>query len=184
MEPWSNAAFHLQHWQAMYLGALTALYVGDANDARGRLERDWPRFEASLLSRFGQLRVPILYLRARLQLETGARDALDQARRTARQLEHEQIAWAHPLAMLLDACVAARSGKNPDAVALMIRAAELLDEAEMPTLAAFTRRRLGAQLGDAEGAQLVSRADAFLGERTIASPSRAASMFVTNPWCR
>jgi hypothetical protein len=86
------------------------------------------------------------------------------------------MAWSTPLAVLLDASIAACRGQRDRAAELCEAAAKGFDAAGMLLHAAAARRRQGALLEGDKGAALIARADAWMATQAIKNPTRMTAM--------
>jgi len=107
---------------------------------------------------------------------------LRDAKRQARLLAQEGMAWTEPLAAIVGACVANAEGNSQRAVALLRTAALAGEAADMPLYAASARYQLGSRLAGSEGHELVRSARDALSARGVRVPERFAQMFVPGCW--
>jgi hypothetical protein len=183
LDRWSPQRFHVQHFYALRANASADLYDAAGSAAHDRLQREWPELSAALLLRVSFARTYMWDLRARAALCAAAdagpalrRRLLHLADKDARRIAGEKMAWSHPLAVLIRACVAAGRGDHAIAGELFAQAARGFDDADLLLHAAATRRRLGELLGGAKGAALVEEADAWMTGQKIKSPPRMTAM--------
>ena len=80
--PWSTRAFHLQHYQALWAEAETALYFGEPEHAWHLIQERWPALQQSALLHVQYIRLTLLQLRARCAL-AAATHATDEAQASA-----------------------------------------------------------------------------------------------------
>jgi len=183
LDRWSPQRFHVQHFYALRTNASADLYDAAGPAALDRLQREWPEMESSLVLRVSFARTYMWDLRARAALRVAGdaaaaeqRRVLRLAERDARRILAEKMAWSHPLAILIRACVAARRGDPESAVELFEQAARGFEAADLLLHAAAARRRLGQLIGGDAGRALVDAADAWMSEEKIKNPARMTTM--------
>jgi hypothetical protein len=184
MARWSRSGYFVQHWYAMLAEVDIDLYRGDGANAYERMERDSSALKKSLLLRLQTVRAMTRYLRGCCAIASlGAAPArLGEARRQARLLDGEQMAWTAPLAAIVHACVANARGDSAQAVARLRTAAESATAADMPLYAASARHRLGSWLGGNEGRALVRSAREAMTARGVRVPERFVQMLIPGRW--
>jgi hypothetical protein len=176
----STSPFHVGHLWNLIASRHVDLYAADAG-THARIAAEWSRVQ-SPMARVQLLRIEALFLRARAalvaaQAQNGAARALvGTARRDARAVTREQMPWAQPLALLVEAGAAHLERDDARATAHLRAAAEQLDGAEMPLFAACARRRLGQLLGGDEGRALADTAEAWMRDEGIRNPARMTAM--------
>jgi hypothetical protein len=84
--------------------------------------------------------------------------------------------WANPLAFVIRAGLAHRSGDNARAVALISQAIEGFEGSDMALYAATARRRLGEITGGDRGLLLVTQADEWMSKQEIKNPPAVANL--------
>jgi len=174
---WSSRGFHRQHYNALISQANIALYLGDAESAWRRVEKQWTPLRKSLLLRIQVLRTESNFLRARCALAAAAeghetKRLLRVAGRHAARIESERMPWIDPFAALIRAGARALSGAPDRAREDLVRAANGFDRAEMKLYAAASRRRLGEMTGGSEGESLVTEADETMKGLMVRRPDR------------
>jgi serine/threonine protein kinase len=176
---WSKHHWHLQHLFDLMTRARAALYLGRGAAAVEALERDWPRYLASMQNRLQIKRMFMHGLRGQavvmavMQGEAPAR-RLRLAQSDARQLEREGTPWAAAYAITLRAALHAAGGRHVDAQRGYLVAAAAYDRLGMPLHGAASRRRAGEQGTGIEGRAQVDNADAELRRLGVAEPGRFA----------
>jgi tetratricopeptide (TPR) repeat protein len=181
MEQWSHEGFHRQHYNHMLARIQTELYRGRAEAAWRLIDENWAAMDRTFLFRIQFLRIEASYLRARCALlMVGAggdpRRFLSVARRDARRIAAEKMAWSDPVSWLLQAAVACGEGRPDLAPDHLARAAAGFDRAEMQLYAAVTRRRLGALLKGDRGRELVRQADEWMAAQEVRNPALLTRM--------
>jgi len=156
-----------------------ALYEGAAAAKREAWEVELSRLEQSLLTRVQTVRVAAAWLRGRLEIvtgaETGGKDLLVAARRTARRLVREDVGYAQVWGKLVAAGSSACEG-NADAAITELRAARAgATEHDLPQCAAAARYHLGTLLGATEGADLLAEATTWMTDQGIENIPRFAA---------
>jgi hypothetical protein len=188
MARWSRRGFLLQHYYLMLAEADSDLYLGDGASAYDRVDREAGALQKSLLLRLQTVRAMTRFLRGRcaissLEAEPAKRAArLAEARRMARRLGRENMAWTTPLAAMVGAAVANTVGKHARAGALLRVAMESAESADMPLYAAAARHRLGSLLGGDGGRELVVGAETAMNARGVRAPTRFAAWLIPGRW--
>ena len=133
-----------------------------------------------MLLRIPALRIEAMHLRARLALASAAGDfrarRLRMAKDLADRIASEQMAWSNPLALIIRAGLAKRSGDAERAGALLTKAIEDFEAADMAMYAAAARRRLGETLSSDRGRELIDQADDWMRRQQIKNPSSFANL--------
>jgi hypothetical protein len=184
MRAWSLPGLNLQHVQEMLSLLSLELYEGNLDAAERRLAETWPKIASSLYVRMQVLRMLGTDLRARVALAAAAarqgseRDArLAEARRHARALRGEKVAWGAALADRTEAALACAGGDVEAACARLERAEQGFAAADMALHATVMRRQRGVLVGGDAGAALVAAAEAQMRAQTIADPERYAALY-------
>lgn len=173
---WPEDGFTFQDF-ALFQGEMfQARYHCDAERSWQIVERYWPRFRASPLTRVAYVADWVCLHRG----EVAALYAMSQPpERRAALLEIAARMAARKtrvprFTLPLRAAVAARSGQLETTVALLREGSRTL-----PALCAYAaRRRLGCLLGGEEGSHRVREADQFFSARGVAQPAQlAAALF-------
>jgi serine/threonine protein kinase/tetratricopeptide (TPR) repeat protein len=179
---WPQEGFHLQHYSALLALVQIELYTGDGSVAWKHLTGQWRALTRSMLMRVQVLRIEARHLRARCALtaiisgEAHAERLFHMAESAARQIEHEQMAWARPLVALIRAGGAGLRGDLARAAELSTVAIAGFEAAQMNLYAAAARRRLGQLTSGAEGQRLMTEADAWMKAQRIKHPDRITRM--------
>jgi serine/threonine protein kinase len=188
MAQWSQTGFLLQHWQAMHYEAEIELYVGDAARAYDRIARDKRAFRRSLLGNVQVLRVLTWYLRGRCAVASidavpSAREArLAEARKLARKLAREKMAWAALAGSIVTASVANATGDRPGAITALREVLAGATAAELMLHVAAARYQLGSLLGGEAGKAMVAQAEEEMATRGVRSTARMAARLVPGRW--
>lgn len=159
---YSTRGVQVQHYWQLHARCNIDLYRGDAAAALARLEHRWN--DLGTLLRIQFIRIEALHLRGRCLLAADSQRPAPAARvlADARAIERERSRWGDPLAQLLRAGVAARSGDHPAALAHLAEATAGCEPASMHLYAALARRRRG-ELGDpVAAAHWIAGADTWL----------------------
>ena len=185
---WPRGQFLIQHWQVMRSEAEVNLYSSNGAAAYERLVRDERALKRSLLLRVQFIRVLTAFARGRaavasIDAHAGLRRArLAEARKQARALRRERMAWSEPLAAMVTAAVKNAEGDRDGAATSLRESIALAEAADMALYAAAARHQLGLLLGAEEGADLVAQAEDAMHAQDIRVAARFASMFVPGPW--
>jgi len=177
---WSQQGFHIQHLNFYYGSLYTDLYAGDADGAWRRINETKPLLESSLLLRIQQVQADVIQHAGRCAVAMAAvsadpRPLLRLAEKSARRLDHQQLAWTGALAQLIKAGAAAVRGDAGRAGQLLADAAQRFETEDMGLFASSARRQLGQLRGGDEGRELIDQADAWMRAQSIRNPSRMAS---------
>jgi hypothetical protein len=184
MDQWSQLGFHRQHYSATLARIQTELYRGNADLAWRLVTERESQLRSSLLLHMQVIRIEDSYLRGRcaVALAPAARSTASAARlvavarREAQRIANENMAWASPLADLLQAAAAYRERNVVKASERLAEAVHGFDLADMHLYAAVARRRLGALLGGGRGEDLAHRADEWMTAQAIRNPRSMTRM--------
>jgi hypothetical protein len=174
--------FDLQHSFNVFAQGQIDLYEGRGGAALERVRASWSRTRRALLLALQMNYLNLLHLRARAALMEAAAGSrpdpglLASARRDARRIRRTGMAWASPLAHLVEAGIAAASGQPEGALAALGLAESELVAEDMNLYAAVARLRRGELLGGDEGARQAAAALEELRVRGVADPERVALM--------
>ncbi|HEX3772682.1 MAG TPA: protein kinase [Polyangiaceae bacterium] len=188
MALWPSDRYLLQHWHRLFGEGEIELYAGDGAKAYARVERDTVPLQKSFILKVQHMRVQTAFLRGRaaiasLDPEPAVRaQRLAEVRRLAAQLEAEAMGWSAPFAAILNAGAASAEGDRAGAIGALRSAIERAGAADMAGYATACRYQLGALLGDAEGAELVARAEEAMKAQGIVVPERFAATLVPGRW--
>ncbi len=181
MAPWSQRAFHVEHFWQLLAETQIDLYVGDVAAADARLAAARRPLDASLLLRVQLTRIEMTSLRGRVALagaRAGGADRLDRlatAERAAEQIAEEQMAWALPLSELLRAGVASCRGRLEQAAAHAAKARRDALAHDMRLVAEAASYVEGLARG-AEGEPAVQAAAEWLHAAGVEQPRRMVRM--------
>jgi eukaryotic-like serine/threonine-protein kinase len=183
MKPWRQREFLLQHYEGLYAAATIDLYAGEPAAAWEQITEAWPRLASAQLLRVQQLHLEVLYLRGRTALAIAASEPqrrgamLAEARSASRRMLKERMAWAEPLARLIEAGAAAVEGRTAQAVSLLEQLVPALDLQDMGLYAAAARRRLGELRGDAAGALSIQQVDDWFVAQGVRNAAAMTALF-------
>jgi eukaryotic-like serine/threonine-protein kinase len=159
------------------------LYGGAHRSAYDQVLERWKPFSDAMLLRVHLIRTQLHELRARAALAAageaqGAERGrlLDDAARSARELQRGSTAWTEALSLLLSGCILAARGDAERARAQLEQSIRLCEAADMPLHAASARLRLGELLGGDEGQSLITYAREWMQSQSIRNPERMAAM--------
>jgi serine/threonine protein kinase len=192
MKRWSLQGFHNQHYYAMVATAETHLYAGRGSDAWAGITEKWPLLEGTLLLRVQPVLIESRHLRARTALACACEVAassrqrqtlLNEADRDAHVIARTGAPWARGLAELIRGGASALRGTASQAIAHLESAETIFEAERMGLYLAVARRRRGELLGDA-GAQLVSRANNWMGDQSIVNPDAFTRMLAPGAFGR
>ena len=177
---WPRQGFHLQHYVSLVALAQIELYTGDTEVAWRHLDTQMKPLEKSMLLRIQGLRIEATYLRARLALCSAAGEQRDHrlriAEQMANQLAKEEMGWSNPMAAIVRAALANRSGDHAQATSLATEAIAGFAAANMVLYAAAARRRLGETVGGDHGQELIEQADESMRKQQIKNPLAFANL--------
>jgi hypothetical protein len=192
MKRWSLQGFHNQHYYAMVATAETHLYAGRGSDAWAGITEKWPLLEGTLLLRVQPVLIESRHLRARTALACAYEVAassrqrqtlLNEAERDAHAIARTGAPWARGLAELIRGGASTLRGTASQAIAHLESAETIFEAERMGLYLAVARRRRGELLGDA-GAQLVSRANNWMGDQSIVNPDAFTRMLAPGAFGR
>ncbi|MFO0891734.1 MAG: protein kinase [Isosphaeraceae bacterium] len=178
---WSPHGYHVQHSTVQLAQVQIDLYNGDGASAFRRVCADWRRHKKALLLRVQKIRIDQIQARARAALAIAERTGNPRLLRKfaatdADRLDREGLPWSRAYAGLVRAAIAVRRGERGDAEALLRRAIEDFDAADMKLYANVAQRRLGELVGGVEGDELLTASAAFMAEQGVVDPTRMAAM--------
>jgi hypothetical protein len=167
---WTWRTYNVQLVVSVYVRVWIHLYRDDAGAAWDLINREWAAAGKNHYLALSGTRQWLRAARAQAALAMAVsasdpRPLLRTAEREAKLLERDSTRFAHALAGLVRAGCAAVRGEGAEAAALLEKAANDCEEAEMFVIAACARRRLGGS-------------DAFMTEEGIVNPARFAAIFV------
>jgi len=185
MAAWSHEGFHIQHVAERLALGQADLYEGDGPGAYRRCTEAWAAITGAVIFRVQLTRIATYHQRARAAVAAAAaaparsserRALVADARRAARRIAHERMAWLDPLAALARAGAAHLDGDDATAALELGAAAAGFDRADMSVFAAVARLHLGRLEGGDAGAVRIADATAALEAATIRRPERIAAM--------
>jgi tetratricopeptide (TPR) repeat protein len=182
LQRWTQRNYNVQLAAAAFVRVWIYLYQGRADAAWESLNREWPLLRTHHYLRLSGVRQWLYSARAQcaLALAGAAADSgalLRSAERDARQLEADEAPFAHILGRLVRAGCAARRGDRENAMALLGKAADEFDAADMAMMAAAARRRLGELTGGESGRALVEQSELAMKSEEVRDPARLTAMF-------
>ena len=190
LEPWREDEFRFPQYLHLLACVNISLYRGDAAGAWQRLKREWPRVLSSMSFQVQNFGVTLLHLRARCALalvtSTGSsapsrakRAALLYlARRDARLLAKEDVAWATPLAAAIEGGIAAATGDRARALGELAAAAKAFRAVDMTLHAAAADHERSRLLGNDGGLDLLRSAEATMIDAQVSRVESLAAMLV------
>jgi eukaryotic-like serine/threonine-protein kinase len=190
LSSWKDDDFQLPHYLHLIAAVQISLYRGDAEAALERISAGWPHVVSSMSLYVQNFRVTLRHLRARaalavaVSLPPGPRSRLRRARllrlarSEARRLAADDVAWATPLALAIEAGVASQSGDPRAAGEILARAAGAFRDQGMLLYAAATDYERGRLSADARGRALLADAEAWMVAEHVASPEDLAATLV------
>jgi tetratricopeptide (TPR) repeat protein/tRNA A-37 threonylcarbamoyl transferase component Bud32 len=169
--------FHLPHVLAAQAACNIDLYAGNVANAAGWLEHAWPSIERVGVLRVQQLRVELLYLRARILVFQRAEKPL---RLLSEELIKEATPWAIASGLLARAAALEMRGDRRGAIASLVAAEEQLVAAGMTGWLHIARLRRATLEGGPGGAARAEASRDALQDLGASDPDRVADLFV--PW--
>lgn len=182
MSEWSKQGVHMEHFYELFALTNVDLYEGRGADALARFNQRWPAMRGSFLPwRIQTVRIHCRLMHGRALVASAAGNGALQgtmrgALHDAGLVEKEDMPWATPLATLLRAGVAARTGDPARAIALARAAAVGFESADMHMHSAAARHVLGALLDGEEGKAQRAQAEAWMAGQSIKRPDRLVAM--------
>jgi hypothetical protein len=189
LAPWKDDQFRFPQYLHLLACVNISLYRGDAAGAWRRLMRQWPRVISSMTLQVQNFRVTLLHLRARCALALAAsaeptpswmkREALLlAARRDARLLAKEDVAWAPALSLSIEGGAAAASGQTPRAIAMLSGAAVAYTGLGMKLHAASADHERSRLLSGDEARTLLRNAERWMVDEHVSRSERLAATLV------
>jgi eukaryotic-like serine/threonine-protein kinase len=181
---WRARGYHLQNYYQLLGHLQIDLYEGNGAQAWQRLDRDLPRQGRTMVARVQLVRVVLTHTRARCALSLAAqgqdRDGalLRVAEQAASRIERERLAWGDPMAAAVRAGVASCRGDQSATVALLDRAIEGFDRADMGFFAAAARLRQAGIAGEERGRARLAETEPVLRAEGVANPDGLADMLI------
>jgi len=184
MARWPSDGFHAQHSWELYARGEIELYRGGGRAAFDYVTSRWPALKKSMLLRIQGARVESVYLRARAAVAAAAASGgngdrsslIAAARKDARRLGGESMAWSRAASEFICAGLANIGGDRSAALAHLQKAETAFAAVDMALHTAVARRHRGKIAGGLEGAALVRAADEWMAGQGIKNPARMASM--------
>jgi hypothetical protein len=186
IDQWSQRGFFMQHYYDLLARGNIELYCGRGKKTKELIANSWPRVRQVMLHMIQYVRITLFDMHARGALaeaadlpraSPGRRRLLRLARKNARRLESEQVAWSIPLGQLIQGQVALIGGDADSAKAQLERAQSGFARAEMAMHLEVTRRRLGELVGGDRGQEMIERADRYILDQSIVRPERMTAVF-------
>jgi RecA/RadA recombinase len=190
LAPWREDDFRFPQYLHFLACVNISLYRGDAVGAWRRIVREWPRVLSSMSFQVQNFRVTLRHLRARCALAlvtSGVASApswpkrealLFVARRDARHLADEDVAWASALAHSLYAGLGAAAGDRSTAIAELAKAAHAYRGVDMTLHAAAADHERSRLVRGDEGRALLRGAEASMIAEQVSRSERLAAMLV------
>jgi serine/threonine protein kinase/tetratricopeptide (TPR) repeat protein len=190
LAPWKEDDFRFPQYLHLLACVNISLYRGDAAGAWRRIVSEWPRVLSSMSFQVQNFGVTLRHLRARcavaLLTETGSaapsrwkrEGLLFVARRDARHLAVEDVAWAKPLAHTIAAGIAAATGDRARSIEELATAAQAYRSVDMGLHAAAADHERGRAIGGDEGRALLRRAETWMIDEQVSRSERLAAMLV------
>ena len=188
--PWGQEEFRFPQYLHLLACVNISLYRGDAAAAWRRIAREWPRVVSSMTLQVQNFRVTLRHLRARcaIALATTTGDGAPSwpkrkallliARRDARLIAKEDVAWSSALALSLEAGFAAAAGDVAAAVDRLASAAEAYGQLDMRLHAAASDLERSRLLHGDERRALRGRAESWMIDADVSRSERLAAMLV------
>ena len=180
MTSWPRKGFHLQHYTSLVALAQIELYTGDSEVAWKHIEGQLKPLEKSMLLRIQGLRIDAMQLRGRLAVASALgrqKEArLRIAETVADRIAREDMPYSNPYARLIRAGIARTRGDDVSAVALLERALQEFEAADMRLYAIATRYRLGEMVGGERGDELLKSANEWMSRQQIKNPPRVVNL--------
>jgi hypothetical protein len=180
---WSREHWHLQHLFDLMTRARTLLYDGDGAAALAALERDWPRYHATMQDRLQLKRMFMHGLRAQAVVMACAQGTVPPARVReaalyARKLEGEGTRWASAYGASVRAAILALGKRREQARAAYLAVATEFQELGLVVHAGAARRRAAELVEGAQAASALRAADDELRALGARDPARFTAAYV------
>ena len=159
------------------------LYTGDGPAAWQFIAGEWPILKKHYYLRVGGMRQWLHYEKGQSALAASfaaedPKTLLRVADRAARDLERDEVPYAHAIALLIRAGCASRRGNNRSAMSLLEQAIPQLERGGLMIVVAAARRTLGELTDGEAGRELISGADRAMQAEGVQDPPRFAAMVV------
>lgn len=189
MKRWSQQGFHHQHYLELAAKIQIALYSdeGQGVTAWEHVKNKWSGLTRSMFILIQVVRIEALYLRARSALAAAAKikdsnPLINEARRAAKKIEKEKMAWGMPYVQLIEAIISAQQSNYTQAITQLTQAEKGLKAGDMQLLAAAAQRRRGSLIGGSQGDLLIAEADNWLTKQQIQNPKALVNMLIPGKW--
>ncbi|MBO6938452.1 MAG: protein kinase [Deltaproteobacteria bacterium] len=179
---WEPDEYLIQHFFDLWAQTQIDLYEGDAVTAAARVRTGWKHLRRSLLMRLQFLRVSAHDLAGRALIAAGLdRAGHRQLTKHVTALRKERIAWARPLADVLESGALRAKGERRAAEHKLAEAAVRFDAVDMGCHAAATRYFHGLSEGGTVGEERRARAEEALVRRGVHTPARWVRIALADP---
>ena len=185
---WTQAGFHVQHWQVMVYGPDVDVYEGAFERAYDTFKAGLPALKKSLLLHAGFIRTMTCFVQGRLAIasiesrpELRAR-RIAEARLMARKMEREYDPWSGALGQLVKAAAENAAGNREAAIDALRAGVERCRATDSLVYEWVARWRLGQILGGDEGRELAEAALAAAIARGVKSPERWLALYAPGTW--
>ena len=189
LAPWKDDEFRFPQYLHLLACVNISLYRGDATGAWRRLAREWPRVLTSMSLQVQNFRVTLCHLRARCALALATSPDVAQswakreallvvARRDARLLAKEDVAWASALALSIEGGVAAATRDVETATRRLMAASGAYARLGMHLHAAAADHERSGLLGGDEGRALLKRAERWMVDEHVSRSERLAATLI------
>ncbi len=180
---WSREHWHLQHLFDLMTRARTLLYEGDGAAALQALERDWPRYRATMQDRLQLKRMFMHGLRAQAVVMACAQGTVKASRVReaalyARKLEGEGTRWAAAYGASVRAAILALGQGRAQARDAYLAVAADFHELGLVVHAGAARRRAAELAVGAQAAAELEAADEQLRALGASDPARFSAAYV------
>jgi serine/threonine protein kinase len=181
---WRARGYHLQNYYQLLGHLQIDLYEGNGAQAWQRLHRDLPRQGRVMVARVQLVRVVLTHTRARCALSLAAQGQdpdgalLRVAEQAASRIERERLAWGDPMAAAVRAGIASCRGDQSTAVALLDRAIDGFDRADMGFFATAARLRQAGIAGEERARDRLAEAEPVLRAEGVVNPDGLADMLI------
>jgi tetratricopeptide (TPR) repeat protein len=180
MAQWSKQGFHLEHFYELLARTNLALYEGTTAAGLAQVHASWSGIDRALLFRVQPLRVLARFMRGRLALAQGVergaegRTNIEIARKDARAIARERVAWGEPLADLLRAGCALAGGDDGHARSALAKAVRGFAASDMELHRVVAAAAYGRLVGGDEGAREAADAAAWMKSQGVVDPPALA----------
>ncbi len=173
LNEWTRNVYTSQSATSALVRTRLLLYTGEGQAAWDFLMNEWPLLKKNYYLRLGGMRQWLFYARAQCALAVSP-PLLNEAERAAKQLEKDDVSYAHALGHIVRAACALKRGDKTRALAVLPQAVAKLKAAGLMMHAIAAERALAAL-----NSQAVTEAEHAMQAEGVVDPMRFSAMLVS-----